>query len=101
MSKLDLTQILALANSAPYEPIRSGCGRAYVVITDSKTTVNAVARACKTLGLMFLKKAYGTGNNAIYIGYDNADGRALGKARAFANSLQSSGVSCYDDAVGD
>ncbi len=102
MAKLDLTEVVAKAASAPFEPFRaSGCGRAYVVITADKPTVNAVSAACKKLGLMFLKKAYGTGNNAIYMGYDNCDGRALGKARAFATSLQASGIPCYDDAVGD
>ena len=101
-TKLDLTPVIRAAMARPFEPARaSGCGRAYVVITADKPTVNAVSAACKAVGLMFLRKAYGTGNNAIYMGYDNADGRALGKAKAFATALNELGISCYDDAVGD
>jgi hypothetical protein len=91
------------ANEAPYTVTRSyGCGRAYVCVgSNSKKEVNAIAAACKKLGLMFLRKAYGTSGPCIYIGYDNSDGRALSKARAFADSLKASGLRAYDDAVED
>ena len=97
-----VTQAIKEAMAAPFEPSRpSGCGRAYVIVSADRSVVNAVSAACKAAGLMFLRKAYGTSGNAIYMGYDNANGRALGKAKAFAESLNASGIQCYDDAVGD
>lgn len=79
-----------------------GCGRAYVCLTglDRKASA-AVTAAAKTLGVLFLKKAYGTTGNALYIGYDNADGKALAKSEAVAAALNAAGVPCYADAVGD
>jgi hypothetical protein len=100
--KSSVLAAVTAANKAPWTPSpSSGCGRAYVVVTADRATVNAVSAACKTLGLMFLRKAYGTSGNAIYIGYDNADGRALGRSKAFADALAAQGVPCYSDAVGD
>jgi hypothetical protein len=95
-------EALCAAHAAPFTPARpSGCGRAYVCVTADKATVKAVAAACKRLGLRFLSKAYGSGCNAIYIGYDNCDGRALGKSEAFAAVLNERGIPAYADAVGD
>ncbi len=104
--KARVTAVLLAANAAPrkesYGP-RGGCGRAYVCIssTNGRKTINAVAAACKALGLMFLRKAYGVGNNAIYIGYDNATGTMLAKSDAFAEALNAQGIACYTDAHGD
>jgi hypothetical protein len=93
---------LVAANAAPFTAGRGyGCGRAYVCLTGPKDEIKRVAAACKQLGLMFLKKAYGTSGNAIYMGYDNADGKALAKSEAFANVLNVRGIKCYADAVGD
>lgn len=93
---------LEAACEAPYSPARaSGCGRAYVCVSGDRATVAAVKAACKPLKLMFLSKAYGTGGNVIYLGYDNADGRALGRSRVFAEVLCAHGISAYDEAVGD
>ncbi len=93
---------LTAAKAAPFTAGRaSGCGRAYVIVSADKKTVNAVSAACKTLGLMFLRKAYGTSGNAIYIGYDNGTGGPLAKAEAFATVLSSHGISSYTDAVAD
>ena len=102
MDKESVLKVLAAAWSAPYEPARSsGCGRAYVCVSGDRATVHAVSAAAKKLGILFLRKAYGTGKNAIYCGYDNADGRALGKAHAVANALKAAGLSAYDNAVAD
>lgn len=104
-SSLTKSQVLAAlraAQATPFTPERpTGCGRAYVIVSGDRATINAVAAGCKTLGLMFLRKAYGTSGNAIYMGYDNADGRALAKAKAFATTLKAHGLRAYDDAVGD
>ncbi len=102
LSKSQVLAALKAAQAAPFTPERpTGCGRAYVIVRGDRATINTVAAGCKTLGLMFLRKAYGTSGNAIYIGYDNADGRALAKAKAFAATLKVHGVDAYDDAVGD
>jgi len=102
LSKSEVLAAVKAANEAPATAVRpSGCGRAYVVMTCSKEEIKHVASACKSLGLMFLKKAYGTSGNAIYFGYDNASGRAVGKSMAFAEALKAKGLSCYDDAVAD
>ncbi len=94
---------LKAANEAPYTaPGRGfGCGRAYVCVSGDRKTVNAVAASCKTLGLMFLRKAYGVGGNAIYMGYDNATGGPMARAEAFAAALRENGISCYADGASD
>ncbi len=101
MEKKELVRILLAANEAPFEPTPAcGCGRAYVMIDDKKLARN-MAAACKELGLLYLKDAYGAGKRAIYMGYDNADGRALAKSEAFAKVLKANGIACYTDAVSD
>ena len=106
--KKDVYEALVAAYAAPYVAKPAcGCGRAYVCFTggsspsEYRATVNAVSAACKKLGVTFLRKAYGTSNNSIYVGYDNADGRALGKAKAMAAALTASGFPAYEDAVAD
>lgn len=102
LSKSEVLAAVKAANEAPVAAVRpSGCGRAYVMLTCSKEEIKHVAAACKSLGLMFLKKAYGTSGNAIYVGYDNASGRAIGKSLAFAEVLKAHGLPCYYDAVAD
>lgn len=101
MKEVALTAMTA-AMAAPFVAGRvSGCGRVYVVLSGSKEEVNAVSAACKKVGLMFLRKAYGVSGPAVYVGYDNADGRALGKGDAFVEVLKSHGLSCYRDEVSD
>jgi len=82
---------------------RGGCGRAYVCISKSvdKQTLNLIKKAVSQCGLIYLNKAYGVGNRAIYVGYDNADGGALAHAEAIALNLRALGIDCYDDAQGD
>jgi hypothetical protein len=102
-TKVQVLDALKAAQAAPFTPARaSGCGRAYVCISSSdRALVKAVKDACKTLGLIFTPKGYGVGRNAIYIGYDNADGRALGRSKVFAEVLNAHGISAYDDAACD
>lgn len=104
MDKAAVVEALKAANAVAFEPApASGCGRAYVTLSMGKdrATVNAVAAGCKSLGLLFQRKGYRGLTNAIYIGYDNADGRALGKAKAFAAELTKRGIPAYDDAQED
>lgn len=96
-------EALKAAKEAPFErPERGyGCGRAYVCVSGERTLINAVALACKELGLIFQRKAaYGL-RNAIYIGYDNSTGVELAKAKAFAHELKKHGIDAYDDCGSD
>jgi hypothetical protein len=100
----EVTTALDAAMTAPFTPARaSGCGRAYVCLgrSNDRALVAAVKAACKARGLIFTPKGYGVGSNAIYVGYDNADGRALGRAKAISDVLNAHGISAYDDAACD
>jgi hypothetical protein len=103
LSKIEVEVALKAANAAPFraEGGRGGCGRAYVCVSGSKEEIRFVAAVCKKMGLIFQRKAYGVGDNAIYIGYDNASGGPLAKSRVFAEVLKDHGLSAYDDAMGD
>lgn len=103
MTQEDVVNVLRTAFETPVKPARaSGCGRAYVCVTADRPIVKLVAAACKTLGKLFNAKGhYGTGRNSIYIGYDNADGRALALAESVAEALKAAGISAYTDAVAD
>lgn len=99
LSKTEVVAAVTAAMAAPVAaPSRAyGCGRAYVCVSEDRATVNAVAAACRTLGVLFVRKNYGAGSNAIYCGYDNADGRATAKANAVQASLKAAGLRCYVD----
>jgi hypothetical protein len=102
LTKTQIADALKAALSAPYVPqSASGCGRAYVCVSGSREEIKAFADACKAQGVLFLKKAYGTSGNALYVGYDNADGRALARAEVIAAELKAHGLSAYSDAVAD
>jgi hypothetical protein len=104
MDKAAVLEALKAAWAAPVVVASGpcgGCGRAYVCVSGDRATVNAFAAACRELGLMFLRKAYGTSGNALYVGYDNADGRALAKSHVVADELNKRGVKAYSDAVAD
>jgi hypothetical protein len=103
LTKTEIAAALETAWKAPVGPAaRScGCGRAYVCVSADRATVNAVAAAARKLGILFVRKNYGAGSNAIYCGYDNADGRALAKAETVAASLKAAGLSVYTDAASD
>jgi len=106
LTKLEVLKALETAWAAPAAPKSGptgGCGRAYVCVSSSngREIVNAVSAAAKKLGILFLRKNYGAGGNALYVGYDNADGRALAKSEAVAASLKAAGIACYADAAAD
>ncbi len=104
MNHIDVVRAVKEASEASFKPTPAcGCGRAYVCLSskNDRRVVNSAAKAAKLLGLTFLRKAYGTAGNAFYMGYDNADGRSLGRAHAFAKILNEKGIDCYVDAVAD
>jgi hypothetical protein len=104
MNKTEIAEALRAAMALPFTPKTGptgGCGRAYVAIMGTRADINAFAAACRDQGHTFLRKAYGTGGNVLYVGYDNADGRALARAEVIAAELNRRGLRCYTDAVGD
>lgn len=103
------------ATKMPYETILSaafakaaqvprergiGCGRIYVIIVD-KAQARGIAKAAKALGKIFQRKGYYGITNALYVGYDNCDGRALAHGTAIVTCLQAHGIACYRDEHGD
>lgn len=104
MTKTEILEALTIAKSLT-PPAKTGafggCGRVYVSVSGERATINAVSAACKKLGLVFDRRSYYGTRNAIYIGYDNADGRALAKGEAFAAKLSELGLPAYCDAHGD
>jgi hypothetical protein len=115
MDSAAIESALRAANAAPFQAQRAaGCGRAYCVISiprklpdgtrnpDRLKQLKAIEAACKAVGLLFCKETYGVGKvPSIYIGYDNCDGRALGKSEVFARVLKEHGIPCYADAASD
>lgn len=102
----EIEAALADALEAYNSPIKGtpscGCGRAYVALRDlDKTELRRVGVAAKKCGLMWLRKAYGTGGNVIYVGYDNASGIPLAKANAMVSALEKHDIKSYVDAVAD
>lgn len=99
---MNYTAILteALQAAAAAFPERGiGCGRIYVSV--DKEHARGIAKAAKALGKIFQKRShYGT-SNALYIGYDNCDGRALAQGTTVVNVLKSHGIGCYRDECGD
>ena len=79
-----------------------GCCRVYVCLMglDQKTRKEAATFA-KAHGMIFQKKAYYGLTDAIYIGYDNCDGIAHGRGKAFAGYLEATGLRCYVELCGD
>lgn len=86
---------------APKTGAFGGCGRVYVVVSGDRATINAVAAAAKKLGVIFQRKAYYGLRNALYVGYDNADGRALARGEAIAEHLTAAGIPAYSEACAD
>lgn len=78
-----------------------GCGRAYVSLSGGKKVYNAVKKAAEKVGILYLKEAYGTYGEVLYVGYDNADGHAWAKAKAIAENLKEIGISAYEIGVSD
>ncbi|MGA7122343.1 MAG: hypothetical protein WBY94_19730 [Polyangiaceae bacterium] len=104
MSKESVFEAVRTANELRVAPARiGGCARIYVTLggKPSKDLVKHIEASCKRLNLIFQRKAYYGLTNAIYIGYDNADGRALAKGEAFAAELTRRGIQAYVEGCAD
>lgn len=77
-----------------------GCARVYVAIADDDHA-KGIAKAARKLGLDFQKRSYYGTRNALYIGYDNLDGRELARGSAVVAALTAAGITCYRDEQGD
>ncbi|XHX80876.1 MAG: hypothetical protein RBJ76_13355 [Stenomitos frigidus ULC029] len=97
---------------------RGGCGRVYVCLGSvgdpfasaeqqkrdkalTKAIRNRVKDAAQAMNLLYLKKAYGVGNHALYIGYDNGTSIAWSQGEQVAKNLKALGVDAYVDGMGD
>lgn len=96
---MDYVSILKTALAAPFTAEPSCCGRVYVSV--DKEHARGIKAAAKKLGRTFQTSGhYGT-RNVLYVGYDNADGKALGQGTAIVASLKAAGIGCYRDEHGD
>lgn len=89
---------MKVAVSIPERPI--GCCRVYVVITDPDAA-KAMPKIAKKGNYIFQKKAHYGMRNALYIGYDNCDGRSLARGTVVVNALKHIGIDCYREEHGD
>lgn len=91
---MDVQKILADALSKPVAPERPmGACRVYVSILDADMA-KLVSKAAKKLGKDFQKKSYYGDRNALYIGYDNFDGKDLARGSAVVAALKAAGIDC-------
>lgn len=100
LSKAAVAAAFEAAFAAPVGPRERayGCGRVYVSFCGlTRPEVNALAAAAKKLGKIFQRKAAYGFTNALYIGYDNADGGASARGKAIAESFKAAGLPCYVD----
>ena len=77
-----------------------GCCRVYVSICDDGQA-KEIAKAARKLGLDFQKRSYYGAKNALYIGYDNLDGKELARGSAVVAALEAAGIACYRVENGD
>ena len=92
--------ILSAAFATPFQPERpSGCGRVYVCV--SKDHAKGIKAAAKRLGQIFQTTSHYGDRYALYVGYDNADGKALGQGTAIVSALNAAGISAYRNEHGD
>lgn len=70
-------------------------GRIYVSV--DKAHAAGVKKAAKAAGLIFEGRSHYGSSNALYIGYDNCDGRALAKGTAMVAALKAEGIGCFRD----
>ena len=77
------------------------CGRAYVFVGFGKLTKGMkAAKILEKCGVKLTPRPYGTGLY-IYVGYDNADGYAIGKAEMIAAEFKKVGIVAGADGDAD
>lgn len=113
--RLDYKTILRNAFDQRGTPERpSGCGRVYVCIStagglwptaeqeaEAKRHVAGIKKAAKELDLIFQTRSHYGDRNALYVGYDNASGRELGRGTAIVAALKEAGIQAYRNEHGD
>jgi hypothetical protein len=100
MSNINYVQVLQSAFDAPVTMERGvGCGRIYVVV--DKEHAKGISTAAKKLGKIFQRTAHYGMKNALYVGYDNCDGRALSRGTKIVETLRAAGIGCHRDEHGD
>lgn len=80
----------------------SGCGRAYVRFFNlTRAQRTALRKRCEVEGWRWLGADSGRNKDSIYVGYDNADGIALGQAQAMTGAFKAHGYECCHDGEDD
>jgi len=98
---MDYVELLREAFTKPVVAERPiGAARVFVAISDP-AQAKAVAKAARKLGKTFQAKTYYGDRNALYIGYDNFDGRDLARGTAVMLALQAAGIQSYRVENGD
>ena len=93
--------VVAGMASARVDRIPSCCGRAYVFVGFGKLTKGMkAAKILEKYGFKLTPRPYGTGLY-IYVGYDNADGYAMGKAEMIAAEFKKVGIVAGADGDAD
>jgi hypothetical protein len=77
-----------------------GCGRIYVAGFD-KEHAKGIKAAAKELGKIYQGRSHYGDSNALYIGYDNCDGKALARGTFVVATLKAAGIGCYRNEHGD
>lgn len=94
-----LTEAMTAAGAAPVTE-RSGCGRVYVMLVGTAHRAG-ISKASKASSIRYFGAGKGRYSFSLYVGYDNADGRALARGAAIARVLKDRGIDCYRDEVED
>lgn len=93
--------VAAAMKDADVKRIPTCCGRAYVFVGYGKLTKGMkAAKILEKYGFMLTSRPYGTGLY-IYVGYDNADGYAMGKAEMIAAEFKKVGIAAGADGDSD
>ncbi len=98
-----LSLIVSTLKAAMEEKVKpqrpSGCGRVYVYV--EKEAQPVLKQPAKALNISYMKRPYGVGVDAIYVGYDNATGEALSRGELLATRLREIGIKAYREEVSD
>ena len=100
---MNIALAVTQAANAKSDAVRGyACARWYVRFYGlDRATRAALVKACKAHELTWLGRDSGRNKDAIYVGYDNADGKAQARAETMAATLKSHGLQCYADGEAD
>lgn len=101
---MNVNSVIAAIDAAFHQSLAPergiGCCRVYVCIRD-KEAAKLVAKAAKVRGKIYQKKAHYGLREALYVGYDNCDGRALATGTALVAALKAVGIAAYREEGAD